>query len=71
MLRSSMRVGAIGPRFARYCSFQTKLKEMEAAATKMAPNLPDGLKEIADEGVRASTKAAYTLFTCAGRNTQY
>jgi len=60
MLRSSMRVGAIGPRFARYCSFQTKLKEMEAAATKMAPNLPDGLKEIANDG--ASISAEITDF---------
>ena len=36
----------------RACSFQAKVKEMEAAAAKLAPSLPDGLKEIAEQGVR-------------------
>ena len=40
------------PRLARHCSFQTALKEMEAKAAKIAPNLPDGLKDIAMQGVR-------------------
>ena len=50
-LRSAFRVA---PRLSRGCAFQTKIKEMEAAATKLAPSLPPGLKELAESGVRES-----------------
>lgn len=52
MLRRSL---AVAPRLARQCSFQAEVKKMEAAATKLAPSLPEGLKEIAEQGVRHSS----------------
>jgi len=38
------------------CTFQTKIKDMEAAATKMAPSLPAGLQEIATQGTEISAE---------------
>ena len=46
-----VRVLTQAPRLARSCAFQAKIKEMEAAATKLAPSLPAGLKEVAESGV--------------------
>ena len=46
--RTMLRV----PRDARSCAFLTKLKTMEADATKMMPTLPEDLQGIAAQGVR-------------------
>jgi hypothetical protein len=48
MLARHLRTSA--PRLARSCSFQAQIKEMEAKATKLAPSLPDSLREIAEQG---------------------
>jgi hypothetical protein len=42
------------PALSRGCAFLTKVKAMEAASTKLAPSLPEGLKEIADAGASIS-----------------
>ena len=40
------------PALSRSCAFLTKMKTMEAETSKLSKTLPDGLKEIADSGVR-------------------
>merc|ERR1712154_248542 len=51
-----VRVLTQAPRLARSCAFQAKIKEMEAAATKLAPSLPAGLKEVAESGAEISSE---------------
>lgn len=42
----------------RSCSFQAQLKEMDAAAKKLAPSLPAALKEITDHGAEVTADIA-------------
>ena len=44
----------MAPRLSRGCAFLQNVKTMEAASTKLAPSLPDGLKEIAEAGTSIS-----------------
>lgn len=64
--RTMLRV----PRDARSCAFLTKLKTMEADATKMMPTLPEDLQGIAAQGVRnpaSSFSAISSLFSSLTR----
>ena len=56
MLALRKNLVTAAPRLARRCSFQAEMKKMEAAATKLAPSLPEGLREIAEQGVRWSSR---------------
>lgn len=58
MLRLVARPLIAAPVRARTCAFLTKVKSMEAASAKIAGSMPDGLKEIADAGVRALSRAS-------------
>ena len=58
MLRLVARPLIAAPVRARTCAFLTKVKSMEAASAKIAGSMPDGLKEIADAGVRALSRQA-------------
>ena len=44
------------PLRARGCAFITKMKEMEAAAGKLAPTMPEELRPIAEAGVRRDAR---------------
>jgi hypothetical protein len=46
----------LAPRAARSCSFQAAVKDMEVKAMKLAPSLPDSLKEIAEQGPSISAE---------------
>merc|ERR1719198_792885 len=50
MMLSHARRAMIAPALSRSCTFLTKMKTMEAASSKMAATLPEGLKEIAEQG---------------------
>ena len=50
------RTALSAPRYSRSCAFLTKMKAMKAETDKLATTLPDGLKEIAQSGVRAATR---------------
>jgi len=52
--RLSSRNSAL--RRAGLCTFQAKVKEMETAAAKLAPSLPAGLKEVAEQGSEISAE---------------
>ena len=49
---AARRTAIAAPAFTRRCAFLTKMKAMEAETDKLAKTLPDGLKEIAESGVR-------------------
>ena len=62
----ALRRGLAMRQLTRACSFQAKVKEMEAAAAKLAPSLPDDLKGIAAQGVRQRSCPAHDLLSrCA------
>lgn len=49
---AARRTAYAAPMLSRSCAFLTKMKAMEAETSKLATTLPDGLKEIAESGVR-------------------
>jgi hypothetical protein len=59
------RVALVAPARARNCAFLTKMKAMEAETSKLATTLPDGLKEIAESGVRLRTLSNRANPRCA------
>ena len=67
MLAFRRSAKALSPALSRQCAFLTKMKAMEAETTKLAPTLPDGLKEIAESGVRVRLRIrTRPLFFFAG-----
>ena len=59
------RAAVLRPALSRNCAFLTKMKAMEAETSKLSATLPDGLKEIADSGVRALPVATLRKKSCS------
>lgn len=57
MLARSVARSCAAPFGARGCAFITKMKTMEAAATKLQATLPDELKGLAAQGVRTEPQS--------------